>query len=832
MGFKQIHESLNHVFLRQRLVLWYDAEGEWDETFEAFSADGVAKVRVAGDELCAKVRVLREPDPDARFLLYLPTPRPPDADNWLLDLLLQGHEYKADKASLALQDAGLSHEFLHIAEEHAAYFNSAKRTQALKGLLDANDQDREVRLKMMSVLAGVFGDIDALLLHFLAKSGEEPLVDPVADCLASAGLGDWFWREVARVFDYTTPTPSLRDFAVTLFRGANPLDLTVSLSQHSQVFLGRWQDSRDYGESYRHWAAKMEADLQVEAALNEASEPVDLVQSDTFEIFEKYVLHGLCQAFDRGDSAEKLGATIRQRRTSFWQPGHADGYAALEHAVELRELLAGAELTMDSVKSGVRRYVSHWWKIDMAYRRATFALRRYGQVQLMQRVAQWVEKSYVNNFLLPLADRWSDQVEPLSTWECDGLPAQRDFYRKYVEPFGKKGQKVFVVVSDALRFEAAADFAERIRAANRWTAEIEPVFGSLPTYTQLGMASLLPGSEWSVAADSTVAVDGQSATGTVNRAAILGCGGAVEATAIQAEKFLELNTKTDGRALTRDHDVVYIFHNTIDKIGDERDTEAKTFEAVEEAFLELDRIVKKIANINGNNMLLTADHGFVFQQEPVGDSDMTPLPEAEEWHFRNRRFCLGRGVRPASGIKLFEPGALGLKGDWVGAFPLSLGRFPLSGSGKRFVHGGISLQEVVVPVVKMHKGRSDDTATVEIDLLRAPSKITTGQVAFSLYQDRAVADKVLPRTLRVSAVAKDGTVISEVKTLVFESRDPEPRNRETSVLLGLSHLADAFNNQEVEVRLEKVEAGVSEPLPYKTHRLKLQKPFASDFDDD
>ena len=38
--------------------------------------------------------------------------RPADANNWLLDLLLQGYEYKADKASLALQAVGLPHEFL------------------------------------------------------------------------------------------------------------------------------------------------------------------------------------------------------------------------------------------------------------------------------------------------------------------------------------------------------------------------------------------------------------------------------------------------------------------------------------------------------------------------------------------------------------------------------------------------------------------------------------------------------------------------------------------------------------------------------------------------
>ena len=83
----------------------------------------------------------------------------------------------------------------------------------------------------------------------------------------------------------------------------------------------------------------------------------------------------------------------------------------------------------------------------------------------------------------------------------------------------------------------------------------------------------------------------------------------------------------------------------------------------------------------------------------------------------------------SAAVKVFTSAALGLSGDWSAAFPLSLGRFPLKGSGKRFVHGGISLQEVVVPVVKIHKARADDTGKVEVELVRVPAKITTGQLA-------------------------------------------------------------------------------------------------------
>jgi hypothetical protein len=199
--------------------------------------------------------------------------------------------------------------------------------------------------------------------------------------------------------------------------------------------------------------------------------------------------------------------------------------------------------------------------------------------------------------------------------------------------------------------------------------------------------------------------------------------------------------------------------------------------------------------------------------------------------FRNRRFALGRGIDADGSVKVFAAAELGLTDDWSAVFPLALGRFPLKGSGKRYVHGGVSLQEVVVPMLRVHKARMDDTERVEIELLRVPAKITTGQVSLALYQDRPVADKTLPRTLRVGVFAQDGTALSEIRALAFDSADTEPRHREKSVVLTLSRAADDFNNQEVEIRLEETVAGTSQKAVYRSHRVKLQKPFAGDFDE-
>jgi uncharacterized protein (TIGR02687 family) len=829
MPVSQIHDSLTRVFLQHRLVFWYDAAAEWPEEFDTFPAAGAVKVRVSGTDFGTKVQIARSPD--AKFLVYVQGARPADRDNWLLDLLLQGYEYRADRASQTLLALDLSQDFRDLVEAHQAFFNSKNRVEALRVTLTPTDEVRDVRLRMMAVLAGTAAEIDAMLLQFLQQSIKAELTDPAESAFGIAGLTASFWTEVERLFGYIDPHPSVRDFAVRLFRGANPLDSTASLHAHGKVFLQRWKDSKEYCKVYSTLATQLEGDLQIRESLGTVPDMARIGENDTFEIFEKAALHRIAQAFERGAPAEELRTAIAQRRNSFWRTAHVAGYEAIEHATTLRELLDGVELTAESIDAGLQRYVQGWWRIDTAYRRCIYQLRRYQQVQLMKPIQTWVESHYVNDFLLPLADRWSDLVRPLEKWSCDELAPQRRFFDTWVEPFRSRSQKVFVIVSDALRYEAAADFAERLNSANRWTAEVDAAFGSLPSFTQLGMASLLPGASMSLDAGGSVAVDGQSASGTDNRRGILAnaCGG--RATAIRSDEFLELNTKIDGRELMRDNDVIYIHHNTIDHVGDKRDTEVHTTEAVVKAFDEIESIIRKVANINGTNMLLTADHGFMFQQDQLDDGDMTALPQAEEWTMRNRRFSLGRNVPPKPDVKLFSAAALGVQGDWTAAFPLGLGRFPLQGSGKLYVHGGVSLQEIVIPVVKIRKARADDTRMVDVELLGVPSKITTGRVSVTLVQRQPAIEKMLPRTLRIGVFGRDGSSISEQRTQTFDSKVEEARLREQSVMLVLSSAADRLNNQDVELRLEEMVQGTTQWVTYRSLTLRLQKPFTSDFDD-
>lgn len=837
----RVHESLHHVFLNHRLVVWYDAQEEWRETALAFAAENLEVLEVCGNPFGTKVKVLTEEDASKRFLIYVPGARPPDAENWLLDLVLQGHEFKADRVSLAVQEAGLRYEYRSLVERFLPFFKSRERVAALQERLRGQETEDELVLHMMGVFAGTPTDVDSMLRKFLVRALEEPMFDPVPECLKAGDLPELFWKEVGKLFGYGTAQPTVRDFVVFLFRGANPLDPNVKLNAHAAVFLQQWKDSKAYQAQFEDWSRMMAKELNIGELLKSTGTVARIGSHDAFEEFDRFVLHACCRNFvEGGMPLTELQGVLDTRRQSYWvqtpseeRKGHAHGYKALGAACALRELLEGLELAAPSLAEAMRRYQTSWWRLDRAYRHFCHHTALYAQSTLFVPVTDWVERNYLNGFLLPISDLWSDLMSGEADWsEIKGFSHQRGFFEERVRPIVRREQKAVVVISDALRYEAGLELAERLRNINRITVEMEGMLASLPGYTQLGMASLLPGVELSVNPESgLVAKDGKPTAGVENRSAVLAAYLPGGGCAMNAESFLALNSQTEGRPLMKANDVIYVYHNTIDKTGDDLQTEAQTPGAVEESFAELERIIRKAVSINFTHVLVTADHGFLFQQNPVGAEDATPVPEAGRLLMKNRRFVFGEKFQTASGVILRQAVDLGLPGDWSCAFPRSLGRFPLKGSGKRFVHGGITPQEMLVPVLRIRKKRSDDVEKVAVEVMRLPGKITTGQLAVAFYQYEPVSAKVQAVRLAVQLKAEDGKVLSDRVVLDFNSTSQEPRKREQSAVLTLSKAADPYNNRDVILDICELRGDGEEGVPFREERLRLQKSYEGDFDE-
>lgn len=87
------------------------------------------------------------------------------------------------------------------------------------------------------------------------------------------------------------------------------------------------------------------------------------------------------------------------------------------------------------------------------------------------------------------------------------------------------------------------------------------------------------------------------------------------------EALLGMN-QTQRRELISGAETVYIYHSKIDATGDKPATEKQVFEACAAALEELKTLVRLVVNtMNGSNIIITSDHGFLYSHEPLNESD-------------------------------------------------------------------------------------------------------------------------------------------------------------------------------------------------------------------
>ncbi len=266
--------------------------------------------------------------------------------------------------------------------------------------------------------------------------------------------------------------------------------------------------------------------------------------------------------------------------------------------------------------------------------------------------------------------------------------------------------------------------------------------------------------------------------------------------------------------MSKEKEIIYVYHNCIDAIGDEKATERDVFSACEKAIDELLSAIKFLSNnISAKNIYITADHGFLYEREELEEHDKVTLDT--ETLERNRRFLISdKNITPQGTVTIDLNETL--EGIY-GVFPNGNYRFKVAGGGANYVHGGLSPQEVIIPLLKYKISGSNiiQKKKVEIKLSNLSRKISNNTTKFNFFQLDAVnlEKSILPRSVKLG-IYKHDILISDEKNIFFKS---EVENEEYSEYLTLKksnyskneicylRIVDAENNdiiEEIEYRID------------------------------
>lgn len=828
MKAEQVDRALKQKFIGdgERLVFWHDPNSEFTSYIEAGLAGDLAGVQVldvaAVGGFSAKLRLERE-DPTGKYLVYSKGEMPPAEQDWLLDIRLYSAQFHADVASLWLQELGLNSLALrdHL-KARATFLASQERRNKLARLISAGDNEASLDLKMMAVLVGspVASPFDMLraLCHSHVQNDRFDLNNPpeVIATFQKMGLLDRFWELIRSEFAYTADAPSVagllrRLFISELFRQTDGAGLE-SLAHHqlpaagarnAVVFLTQWRDSSGKAASYDAAAAAVAAEQKVAHSL--AALTLESIKNVyTFWEAERRVVSSLKERLlseIQFVNVESFLAVASDRKAGHWLSGPgsqapdrramADAYDAIVAAAELFALRTEHRhtLSFETPKDLLAAYQKNLHRFDRLYRcfcaQSKPALKQGWD--LLKTLAEEVERVYDQGFLQPLGIEWSRLLDKgfLNEWSLADLPAQQEFYANNIHPHvgGSDRKRAFVIISDAFRYEAARELTESLNSRYRMTAKLSAMLGVLPSYTPLGMASLLPHTTLAYNDKGEVLVDGKSSAGTEARNKQLAT---VQGMACQANDLLVMK-QDDARTFTEGKRVVYIYHNVIDARGDSASTEGETLEAVSDCIGELVELVQFCVNrLNAAKVWVTADHGFLFQQQTPDETDKSKLSyKPAHALITKKRYVIGRdlGNSPEAhhGKTSITANAGGEMEFWI---PRAANRFHFTG-GARFIHGGAMPQEVVVPVVTVTQLRGTDKLgsrieKVSVQVLGTNHKITTPVYRFEIIQTEAVSERRKPLTLRAAIYDGDRPVTS-VESVTFDSVSDSIEERKKSL---------------------------------------------------
>jgi uncharacterized protein (TIGR02687 family) len=827
MNKNQIADALKKLFLDdgRRIVFWYDEKRAFEADFDTLELAGVIKWRLDQQGLLGTKIEIERNRPKDKFLLYIPFPKPRPQDNWLLDILLYSVEFNADRATLIRDTLGLQTPALvGFIAQHLDFFNAQTRMEKLARLVQPTDREDDLDVKMLAVLSGAeYGRIEAVTLALF--NGFNSVLGQLSFGLESQPwedvckfkMDEAFWRIMRQYCGYQSQKPSLKDLfihlVVTHFHHQCPKHGDFAFPEalkrfllpdgaqavNGSVFIANWMQNTKHVRLYDALATEIESELDIERLVANLKAE-DLRDADTFEVLEKHIILCLRDYIVGGADADlkKTDELVAERRDKHWclsaersYPAIYDAMLAAGRLFALKNRYAGG-FKYDSAKAMFLGYCDELYRFDQAYRDFYMAASKVKQgIDVLKNgLLPAVENYYSNAYMPALASAWNKhiQAELLKRWRLEDVPFQTGFYERYVRPIldERETSKAYVIVSDALRYEVAREIHDRINREDRIESTAEAMLGILPSKTPFGMAALLPHKHFSLTKVGEPMLDGVVVTSS-NREEVLRA--SEPASVVIRADDLTAKTTDEGREFVRDYRVVYIYHDRIDATGDKQATEDNTFEAVERSIGEITSLVDFIHGcLNGSRILITADHGFLFQQGELHPTDKSQWETGGEVYVEKKRYVIGKNLPDQDAAwKISLSAILDEPSDLEVVTPKGVQRFHFVG-GAKFAHGGSLLQEIVVPVLKLRalKGKSAETGRarkVDVQLLDTTRKVSNNRQRFTFLQTTKVEGKTLPRTLCIGFYSKKGDLISDERKVTFDSSSDQLPDRQKEIYL-------------------------------------------------
>lgn len=655
--------------------------------------------------------------------------------------------------------------------------------QAEKGRLTLRDLDllaegkaTESKVGLLSLIYGT-SKPEEIALAFLCYRKKDVVVK---ERQAFAELCDLFSSFLGLHSDASSEIEELRkdlachllmaEFISSLGDNIPPALQKIQLPQEKQLeecrkLTDAWRKRRDLSEEYLIQADRLENEFSF--AKMEIS-PLVLEKLETFRFVEERMQEKIEQEMLQHFRPELI-IKAENRLSSFW----ADHYAPFRARWVLIstagkiinkscQLVRALQERKYSFMELLEQYVSGdepWCLLDRSHRmmETFYQAFEYGagasNYSSLERLVVKARQEYFK--ATNIFSEFFVEAFHQENFNSAGHYQQRNIFRHTVVPLFEEGKTAFFMV-DALRYEMGWELAKLLEQETN--VSLSFALAAVPTTTAIGMAALLPGAE-----DEDVKYIPEVKKGLFlkvgdcvlkrkkDRMNLLRSriGKKIHETALE----LLLPPSKKEREIIKEAEFIVVTSREIDQFS-EMDNVSMARKIMKEMVGELKRAVLTLQNLGVKNIVIAADHGFILNEE-VGDDMKIDPPGGEDIEL-HRRVWVGYGGENRPGCLRFKPFFGVSQDDFDLVAPMNLAVFRTKSGSLTYFHGGISPQEMIIPVITVTKLLEEPSlqyADVEWILTPGSKKITTRFI--SLQVSGNLQNIAMEDTIKVKVELRD-----------------------------------------------------------------------------
>lgn len=520
-----------------------------------------------------------------------------------------------------------------------------------------------------------------------------------------------------------------------------------------------------------------------------------------------YVTETLCwpilkQVIETRLIADPASVNERMRELRLKLPLHTDIQTAFRFTEQMSlyydKVRSIGTLKLNTPDEYVIRYTTEFCLIDLFYRRSleafhTLITKDVPIEQSLSNIKKDLDLDYAK-IANVLNLEWLTCVnEREEKFDAVTLIHQEDFFKNQLDANTKK----VVVVCDALRYEVAAELMQEL-SKEKHIAHLSAMRAMLPTETKYCKPALLPHHSLELQGTDML-VDGQLLSTAEQRTAHVSKyrEGAV---CVNYEDVMNGNSLAVREIFKRP--LVYVFYNSIDEAGHSQ-SPFDVIRSCRTAIEDLTVLVRRLhATWNVTNVIVTSDHGFIYNDMNFEDKDKHSI--TEEFIEKKTRYYLTESDDDIDGMSKYPldkvSGMKSSKKIYV-SVPMGTNRLAAQG-GYNFAHGGATLQETIIPVIHSTLRRKDKTDKVGVSLMNHNLNMVSSQLKFQLVQTEAVSMVIMERTVTCCIYCGEEAVTVN-KEVILNSPDAENlNNRVFEVTLNLNK---SVTSSMLQLRISDVE---------------------------